>query len=493
MLWRYNPNTKIELHRKYPVTPSDFPLSDIVKTILTSKRVAVFGDYDVDGIAASIILKNALDTLKIQNKIFLPEREEGYGIKPEHIWQIKKEGYETVITVDNGITAREAAKAAKEAGIKLIITDHHEPQYPLPDAYKIFNPKLYKDKYQDYAGAGVAYLLARELLRQKNLLVTPDMIQLAGLATVADVVPLNGNNWYIARKGLELMRKDPVKGIKEILRLAGRDYKNITGFDIGWIIAPRINATGRLKSPQMGLELLLNGTNAEEVEELNRKRLELVSWYLNRIEDSESKFLIYAFKSKSCPRGITGLIAGRAAERFKKPVMVSSIDSSGKAVSSVRTYGDFNLLEAFKYVSEHVEITFGGHKSAAGVSYSLRDLKRIQSLLNRYAEENPPKEEIRDLDGVLTRMPGIEEVRAFDSFEPFGYKNPEPAFLLEGTVTDVRVDQNWQLVTVNGEFGFFLDGTYRKGDEVKFVVSPYIKNGYVKLWVLDENPRIIEE
>jgi len=491
MLWRYNPNTKIELQRKYPVTSSDFPLSDIVKAILTSKRVAIFGDYDVDGIASSLILKNALDVLGIQNKIFLPERKEGYGIKPLHLKRIKEEGFETVVTVDNGITAVDAAKAAKELGIKLIITDHHEPQYPLPDAYKIFNPKLYKDKYQDYAGAGVAYLVARELLRQRNLSVTPAMIQLAGLATVADVVPLDGNNWYIARKGLEHMRKKPIKGIKEILRVAGRNHENLTGFDIGWIIAPRINATGRLKSPQMGLELLLYGTNAEEVEELNRKRLELVNQYLSRIEDSENKFLIYAFKN--CPRGIMGLIAGRAAEKFQKPVMVSSIDSSGKAVSSVRTYGDFDLMEAFKYVSEHVDITFGGHKSAAGVSYSIRDLKRIQNLLNEYTEENPPKEEIRDLDGVLTKVPDLEEVMAFDKFEPFGYKNPEPAFLLEGTVTDVRIDQDWQLVIVNEEFGFFLDGTYRKGDEVKFVVSPYIKNGYVKLWVLDAKPTILKE
>lgn len=491
MLWRYNPNTKIELQRKYPVTPSDFPLSDIVKTILTNERVAVFGDYDVDGIASSLILKNALDILGIQNEIFLPEREEGYGIKPEHVQQLKEMGYHTIITVDNGITAREAAKAAKELGVKLIITDHHEPQYPLPDAYKIFNPKLYKDKYQDYAGAGVAYLLARELLRQRNLSVTPAMIQLAGLATVADVVPLDGNNWYIARKGLELMRKQPIKGIKEILRVAGRNHENLTGFDIGWIIAPRINATGRLKSPQMGLELLLNGTNAEEVEELNRKRLELVNQYLSHIEDSENKFLIYAFKN--CPRGIMGLIAGRAAEKFQKPVMVSSIDSSGKAVSSVRTYGDFDLMEAFKYVSEHVDITFGGHKSAAGVSYSIRDLKTIRNLLNKYTEENPPKEEIRDLDGVLTKVPDLEEVKAFDSFEPFGYKNPEPAFLLKGTVTDVRIDQDWQLVVVNGEFGFFLDDTYRKGDEVEFVVSPYVKNGYVKLWVLDKKPKILKE
>ena len=491
MLWRYNPNTKIELQRKYPVTPSDFPLSDIVKTILTSERVAVFGDYDVDGIASSLILKNALDVLGIRNEIFLPERKEGYGIKPEHVWQIKEEGFKTIITVDNGITAREAAITAKELGIKLIITDHHEPQHPLPDAYRIFNPKLYKGKYQDYAGAGVAYLLARELLKQKNLSVTPAMIQLAGLATVADVVPLDGNNWYIARKGLELMRKQPIKGIKEILRVAGRNHENLTGFDIGWIIAPRINATGRLKSPQMGLELLLNGTNAEEVEELNRKRLELVNQYLSRIEDSENKFLIYAFKN--CPRGITGLIAGRAAEKYKKPVMVSSVDDSGKAVSSVRTYGDFDLMEAFRYVSEHVDITFGGHKSAAGVSYSIRDLKKIQSLLNKYTEENPPKEEIRDLDGILTRVPSLEEIKSFDSFEPFGYKNPEPAFLLEGTVTDVRIDQDWQLVIVNEEFGFFLDGTYRKGDKVKFVVSPYIKSGYVKLWVLDKNPKILEE
>ncbi|MDP9750373.1 single-stranded-DNA-specific exonuclease RecJ [Thermoanaerobacter pentosaceus] len=490
MLWRYNPNTKLELQRKYPVAPSDFPLSDVVKAIFESKSIAIFGDYDVDGIASSLILKNALDILGIQNKIFLPEREEGYGIKPVHVKQIKAEGFDTIITVDNGITAFEAAKAAREAGIKLIITDHHEPLVHLPEAYKIFNPKLYRGKYQEYAGAGVTYLVARELLRQKNLSVTPAMIQLAGLATVADVVPLDGNNWYLARKGLELMRKQPIKGIKEILRAAGRNHENVTGFDIGWIIAPRINATGRLKSPQMGLELLLYGTNAEEVEELNKKRLELVRYYLNLIKDREDKFPVYAFRN--CPRGIIGLIAGRLTEKFKKPVIVSSVDSDGKAVSSARTYGDFDLVKAFEYISKHIAITFGGHKSAAGITYHVKDFKKLQSLLNKYTEENPPKEEVRDLDGILTRKPALEEIMTFDSFEPFGYKNPEPAFLLEGTVTDVRADQNWQLITINREFGFFLNGPYKKGDRVKLVVSPYIKDGWMKMMVLDENPVILK-
>ncbi|WP_209452837.1 single-stranded-DNA-specific exonuclease RecJ [Thermoanaerobacterium butyriciformans] len=488
MLWQYNSNTKPELNRTYPVQPNIMPINDLVQAISGFNKVAIFGDYDVDGICSSLILKKALDRLGIKNIIRLPERTEGYGLKPEHVKELKQKGFDTIITVDNGITAFEAAEEAEKLGVKLIITDHHEPKSVLPKAYKVFDPKLYDNTYKDYAGAGVAFLIARELLKTKNEPVMIDMIELAGLATVADIVPLDSNNWYIARKGLEYIRKSPVKGIKEILKIADRKSEEVNGFDLGWVIAPRINACGRLQSPVLGLNLLLNGTGAETVEKLNQKRLELVKRYVENIKDNDNKFLIYIFRN--CPKGIIGLIAGRISEMFQKPVLIGILQYE-QVTASVRTYGEFDLLQAFEYASKNLDIMYGGHKAACGVSFNIRDAKRLQEALNKYFEENPIKQEINLLDGVLLKKPVLEELKSFDDFEPFGYKNPEPAFLINGTVTDIKETVKWRMININGEFNIFVNGTYNTGDNVKLIVRPYINGNYISFKVLDEKPEIV--
>lgn len=487
MLWQYNSNTKPELNRTYPVQPNNFFIDDLVQVILGLDKVAIFGDYDVDGICSSLILKKALDRLGIKNVIRLPERSEGYGLKPEHVCELKQKGFDTIITVDNGITAFDAAEEAEKIGVKLIITDHHEPKNVLPRVYKVFDPKLY-DMYKDYAGAGVVFLIARELLKTKNEPVTADMIELAGLATVADVVPLDSNNWYIARKGLEYIRKSPVKGIKEILRIADRMPEEVNGFDLGWVIAPRINACGRLKSPVLGLNLLLHGTGAETIEKLNQERLELVKKYVEHIKNNDNKFLMYIFRN--CPKGIIGLIAGRVAEMFQKPVLIGTLQYE-QVTASVRTYGEFDLLQAFEYASKHLDVVYGGHKAACGVSFNIRDAKRLQEALNKYVEENPIRQEINLLDGVLLKKPALEELRSFDNFEPFGYKNPEPAFLIDGTVTDIKETMKWRMLTVNDEFNVFVNQTYNVGDNIKLVVRPYINGNYASFKVLDEKPEIV--
>ncbi|MGF7396173.1 single-stranded-DNA-specific exonuclease RecJ [Thermoanaerobacterium thermosaccharolyticum] len=488
MLWQYNSNTKPELNRTYPVQPNNMPINDLVQAILGLGKVAIFGDYDVDGICSSLILKKALDRLGIKNIIRLPERSEGYGLKPEHIHELKQKGFDTILTVDNGITAFDAAEEAEKLGVKLIITDHHEPKNVLPKAYKVFDPKLYKDTYKDYAGAGVAYLIARELLKAKDIPMTVDMIELAGLATVADVVPLDSNNWYIARKGLEYIRKSPVKGIKEILRIADRTPEEVNGFDLGWVIAPRINACGRLKSPVLGLNLLLHGAGAEKIEELNQERLKLVKKYIENIKDNNNKFLMYIFKN--CREGIIGLIAGRVAEMYQKPVLIGTLQYE-QVTASVRTYGEFDLLQAFEYASKNLDIVYGGHKAACGVSFNIRDAKRLQEALNKYVEENPIRQEINLLDGVLLKKPALEELQSFDNFEPFGYKNPEPAFLIDGTVTDIKETMKWRMLTVNNEFNVFVNGTYKTGDNIKIVVRPYINGNYVSFKLLDEKPEVV--
>jgi single-stranded-DNA-specific exonuclease len=148
-------------------------------------------------------------------------------------------------------------------------------------------------------------------------------------------------------------------------------------------------------------------------------------------------------------------------------------------------------MSAFNYALKHVDFSFGGHKSACGVSFNVKDIPRLQEALNKFIEENPVKQEINPLDGVLLKKPVIEEIRTFDNFEPFGYKNPAPAFLINGIVTDVKETEKWCMITVNGEFNVFVNGIYRIGNKVKFVISPYINGSYINFKLLDEKPEII--
>jgi single-stranded-DNA-specific exonuclease len=492
MIWEYNNNNSVKISRKFPVYQNDkdfnTDIGRLIKRILTKDKIAIFGDYDVDGICASIIMKKAFDAIGIKNIVRLPARSEGFGIKDFHIRELKSKGFDTVLTVDNGITAFDAANEAKKIGIDFIITDHHEPKARIPNADIIFDPKLYS-RYKEYSGAGVAYLIARQIFRIKNIPLPGSIIQLAGLATVADVVPLDSNNWYIARKGLESMRDNPATGIQQMLDITKRKPQQISGFDLGWIFAPRINAPGRIESPMLSYELLLNGTGAEVVEKINNERLAMVNKYMELVSDNDNKFLIYVFKD--CPKGIAGLIAGRSAEKYQKPTLVGSIDADNTVTASVRTSEYCDLMAAFNYALKYVDFNFGGHKSACGLSFNAKDISRLQKVLNKFIEENPIKREINPLDGVLFKKPAIEEIRTFDTFEPFGYKNPLPAFLIGGTITDIKETEKWRMITVNGEFSLFVNGIYKTGDKAKFVISPYINGDYINFKVLDENPEII--
>lgn len=488
MLWIYNPNTSFEVKREYPVKQNNFPvIKEIVSEILNTDKIAVFGDYDVDGITSSVIMKKALDKVGIKNHVRLPERKEGYGIKPFHIHELKSKGFNTIITVDNGITAFEAVEEAKKLGMKVIITDHHEPKNQLPPADIIFDPKLY-DSYQDYSGAGVAFLVARELLKTKNIPVTDDFIQLAGLATVADVVPLDGNNWYIARKGLEYIRERPIVGLQKIIETTSINQKRIGGFELSWIIIPRLNAPGRMDSPILSYNLLLNGEGVETINQINRDRLEIVEQFMEKVSDKKDLFLTYIFPD--CPKGIIGLIAGRAAEKYGKPTMVGTIGENNIVTASCRAPGKFDLMDAFDFAAKYVDISYGGHKSACGVHFNLADYNKLQKALNMYTLKNPVEFEPVMLDGILTYKPAVQEIEHFDDYEPFGYKNPEPAFLVEGRVVEILRTDKWQLIKLDNEISFFGEKNYEVGQEVKVVLRPVVKGEYVNFKVLDESPQI---
>ncbi len=445
------------------------------------KPMAVFGDYDVDGICGALILKTALEKTGAHVTVHLPTREEGYGIKPMHVQRLHTQGIKTIITVDTGITAFDAVKVAKDKGMNIIITDHHEPQTNIPDCI-IVNPKLSKDGFKDYSGAGVAYILAKAILESKDICMDEDLISLASLATVADVVPLVGPNFEIARKGLLQMRKKPSIGLQALIKVAGINH--LTGYSFGWQLGPRINVAGRIKDPMIAYELLETKDEetaselAKKLDAMNKDRQAILD---KAVRECMAKYDESTFPVLTCdqPCGIVGLAAGRIASKIRRPTIVGRKEND-KIIASGRSVGEFSILNALQeaHTKYDIPIVFGGHKKACGLEIESEQLRNLQIALNEIAEEKLTPEDITewvDIDGLIEHIPSIEEVEELDELEPFGEENPEPVYALSGKIDWVRQGDNWQLASING-IKFFSDPNTQlvQGQNIHTAVSLYI-------------------
>lgn len=446
-----------------------------------NKPIAVFGDYDVDGICGALILKTALAKAGGKVIVRLPTREEGYGIKPMHVLELRAEGAKTIITVDNGITAFDAVKEAKSCGINVIVTDHHEPKDVLPDCI-IVNPKLRKDGFRDYSGAGVAYILSKALLESMGLKMDEDLISLASLATVADVVPLVGPNFEIAREGLLQMRKKPSVGLKALIEVSGINQLN--GYAFGWQIGPRINAAGRIGNPMLAYRLLETNDKeeaeklAKQLDSMNKDRQAMIE---KAVEECLKMYDGSAFPVFACkyPHGIVGIVAGNIASKIRRPVIVGSIED-GIVKASGRSIGEFSILNALQEAELRCGIPkkFGGHKKACGLEVEYEHIPQLQQALNRIAAEKLTVEDITefiDIDGEISSVPPVEEVEELDTLEPFGEENPEPVFALSGPVDWIKHGENWQLASVHG-VKFFSDPEIKlvEGQNIHLAVSLYV-------------------
>ncbi|MCL4218205.1 MAG: single-stranded-DNA-specific exonuclease RecJ [Candidatus Hydrogenedentes bacterium] len=439
------------------------------------ETVLVFGDYDVDGIAATALLTRALERFGLRDvKFGMPNRlVEGYGLNPERVLQARDEGVSLIITVDNGIAAQDAARAAREYNIDLIITDHHNLDDSLPLALAIINPKREAEDHpaQHLCGAGVAFKLAWALT---GGIADLDVV---ALGTVADVVPLQGENRDLVAMGLEQARKKPRPGLYALSRVARVDLDRLRAEDIAFQLAPRINAGGRMGDGFIGLRLLLTDEPEEahvlarELDAANEERRLLEQTILDdalaRLEASgEHDRSSVVLGSRNWHAGVVGIVASRLQKMYHCPAVLVAFDENGDGRGSARSVGDFDVCQAVGACQEHL-IAYGGHRAAAGMSLREENLPAFQEMFEAAVAGSITDEHLCprlnvDAQVALSEMDS-RLVTQLDQLEPFGHANPSPVFSLYGAEV---VHQSWRQLNGN-----HLRFTLREGPRVMVAIG----------------------
>lgn len=414
----------------------------IKKAKENKERVIVFGDYDADGITALALLKESLVKAGLDTLHYLPHRiKEGYGLNKEIVAQAKEKKVKLLITVDCGTSNHKEVEELRRNNIEVIITDHHEPSsLSLPAASAVINPKL-KDsgyKFRDLAGVGVAYKLCQAFCGLR----LEEELDLVSLGTIADSVPLSGENRIIAKEGLSRFPKTSRHGLRVLIENAGIQNKKFTSTFISFILGPRINACGRMDTAEISLELLLSDTKekaqefAKVVEQHNRQRQKVEGKILKEAEDiinrdinfKEHKVIVIA--KEEWHQGVLGIVASKIADRFYRPAIVISLNES-LCKGSARSIKNFHLFNALLDCKEHLS-SFGGHSHAAGILITRDSIDDFRKNINRLAHERLSIEDLLpslDIDMELSLSALSEEVvRQMEELEPFGAGNPEPLF-----------------------------------------------------------------
>jgi single-stranded-DNA-specific exonuclease len=439
-----------DLHDPMRLADMGAAVDRILTAIAAKDRIVIHGDYDVDGVTSTVILRRALEMLGADVVHFLPERfRDGYGLQAATIDRLHQEGVRLVISVDCGIRAAEAATRARDLGIDLIITDHHEPDSELPHALAVINPKRHDCSYPDknLAGVGVALKLVQALCgRTGHLNWMPAFVKVAAIGTLADVVPLTGENRIIAKLGLGMLSKGPHKvGLRALLDVCGLSGREIDSYHIGFVVAPRVNAAGRMSTPDIAARLLLasDETMGEEAralaEQLNAENLrrqqeeaEIVTQAKKIVEtDLEvGSRTVIVVAGDGWHRGVIGIVASKLVDAFHRPAIVISIDGD-VAHGSCRSIPSFNMLAALEACGD-VMSKFGGHKQAAGLTMEASKIRELRTRVNDYADGCIGPDDLRPrlwIDGSLTfRSINEQVVSELSTLAPFGAGNPCPIF-----------------------------------------------------------------
>ena len=416
----------------------DKAVSRIELALAQNQKLAVYGDYDVDGITSVCLLMDYFSGRGLECVSYIPDRlDEGYGVNAKALEALRNKGVDLVITVDCGITAAAETQFAKSLGLDIIITDHHECPQALPCADAVINPKRPDSEYPfgELAGVGVAFMLVCALEGNSK---TPleRYADLVAVGTIADVMPLVGENRALVYRGLEKLKNNPLPGLAALLEESGAANKPLSANTVGFTLAPRINAAGRLCKTETSIKLLLskNRTEAEafakELCALNRRRQELETAVWEESTDvlrtDEPKGPI-VLESLSWHPGVVGIAASRLTEEFRLPTIMICIDN-GIGKGSCRSYGDFNLFDALTACAEHLE-SFGGHAMAAGLNIKPENIDAFRKALGEYYLSNLPTEhsavepEILISDPVFLSMDGVQSL---SELEPCGSGNEHP-------------------------------------------------------------------
>lgn len=431
------------------------------QAIEQQEKILIYGDYDADAVTANAVLHQTFRYLGVDVQSYIPDRfAEGYGLNLEAFQKIKDLGVKLVITVDCGTNSVEEARFCKANGIDLIITDHHEITGQVPDSFALINPKnpgeLYPEK--QITGVGVAYKFAKALLSQHEKVVSQKQIplekynaewdkwllDLVAIGTVADCHSLLGENRILVKFGLKVLLNTRWLGLRLLIDNAGLDFsKNPPdSVTIGFNIAPRINAAGRLEHADIALKLLTTQDYAQgidlanRIEEINRRRQDLTARIVSEAKEKaesirDRKFLVLA--DPAWPKGVVGIVAGKLADHYKKPVIVME-KGEAESTGSARTARGFDVISALIAVKDNIK-KFGGHKEAAGLTVENDKVDRFYLELLKYTDQHWPVElppAVIEIDAALQEKDlNFERYAEIEAFEPYGAGNPKPKFMLD--------------------------------------------------------------
>ena len=416
----------------------------VYQALLTGENMAIYGDFDVDGITATALLVQGLSTLGGKITPYIPHRlTEGYGLKTAALEKLRRQGISLVITADCGITALPEVQKAQRMGLDIIVTDHHTPPAVIPHATAVINPKLPDTAYpfSDLAGVGVALKLLQALFqsigKEKQL---NELTDLVALGTIADMVPLLGENRYLVKQGLKLINATPRLGIRHMITQAGLNIGRLDSGNISWTIAPRLNTAGRLAHAMASYKLLMTDSPPEAqqltawLEQKNTERQRLTTKVLAKarkqiLTEMISPLLIAS--DNDYPSGIAGLVASRLSEEFYRPAIVIKTGEQ-TSTGSCRSIPEFNIILALNQCS-NLFSRFGGHSQAAGFTLPTKNLPLLTQHLSQLAATQLAGVDLHphlDIDAELT-LPDLsgDTFPTIQQLAPFGEGNPLPTFL----------------------------------------------------------------
>jgi single-stranded-DNA-specific exonuclease len=419
-------------------------ISRIYKAALAREKIAVYGDFDVDGVTATVIVIEGLSRLGAEVIPYIPDRiNEGHGVKSSALEKLQAQGIRLVITVDCGVTDLAEVKRAREMGIDMIITDHHIPLENLPRAIAVVDAKRKDSKYPypDLAGAGVAFKLLQALFHKDSREEwLSRLMDLVVLATITDLVTLVGENRYLVKEGLRELNNSSHVGIQEMVKLAGLKLGELRAEDISWVLGPRLNAAGRMNDASSSYQLLTSQSPEEsrmlalELEKKNAERQKLTNEVLNRAREKVSAKLhlpVLIDGDESYSVGVIGLVAGRLADEFYKPVIIVNLGPE-PCQGSCRSIPELDITAVLKKC-HNLLATFGGHPLAAGFTVTRQNLAKLEERITTLATEQLGHLKLRpeimiDADIPLSVLTG-DTFNLIQKLSPFGRGNPQPTFL----------------------------------------------------------------
>lgn len=460
-----NPSYEDHVYDPFTMSRMEDAVDRIYLAVKSGERITVFADYDCDGIPGAVVFNDFFKLIYYENfEIYIPDRhKEGYGLNRTALQDIAERGGSLVVTVDLGITAVDDVEFAKSLGLFVIVTDHHLPQEVLPDTI-VVNPKQPGDTYLDnmLCGAGVAFKVVQGFIKKygKEFEVKESvlkwMLDMVGLATLADMVPLRNENRALAYYGLKVLRQTRRPGLLQLFRRVNIDPRNLQEEDLTFSICPKLNAASRMDIPMRAFELLsetdegVAGLKAMHLTKMNDERKTLVATMMRSVKKTFShpervERSVVVIGDPAWRAGVLGLVAGKIVEEYKKPAFVWGLEGGDVIKGSCRSDGTVNLVEMMACLPENGLLEFGGHAGAGGFSVSHEEIHFLEErLIEAYEKTKVIK--VDDTEGIeVDAELTLEEVneRTWDEIAklaPFGAANPKPVFLLRDIeVVDIKI------------------------------------------------------